>query len=81
MYVLRNVFVWVHSVSEAILLIEMMENNGEKIELIDCDHNLSDYYQDRLRRNKVVGLAVQSTNFLSYCVHIANPVGIDNMLR
>lgn len=25
-----NVFVWVHSVSEAILLIEMMKNNGEK---------------------------------------------------
>lgn len=42
----RNVFVRVHSVNEAILLIEMMENNGEQIELIDSDHNLSDYYRD-----------------------------------
>ena len=39
-------FTLAHSVNEAILLIEKTEKDGTSVELIDCDHDLGDYFPD-----------------------------------
>ena len=39
-------FTLAHSVNEAIALIEKAEKDGTGVELIDCDHDLGDYFPD-----------------------------------
>ena len=39
-------FTLAHSVNEAILLIEKTEKDGTSVELLDCDHDLGDYFPD-----------------------------------
>jgi hypothetical protein len=39
-------FTLAHSVNEAILLIEKAEKDGTGVELIDCGHDLGDYFPD-----------------------------------
>ena len=37
---------WAKSVNQAIYLVEKAEAGGEKVELLDLDHDLGDYYSD-----------------------------------
>ena len=76
-----NGFVWAHSVNEAIAVIESAENNGEEIELIDCDHDLGYYYSDGGDGIKLVDWLCSRKSFYPIVLHTANPVGRDNMLR
>lgn len=39
-------FTLAHSVKETITLIEKAEKDGAGIDLIDCDHDLGDYFSD-----------------------------------
>ncbi|MBP3423099.1 MAG: hypothetical protein J6K86_04965, partial [Clostridia bacterium] len=39
-------YVLCHSVNEAIAAVLEAECRGEEIEVIDCDHDLGDYYPD-----------------------------------
>ena len=70
-----------HSVNEAIALIESAEMSGEKIEVIDCDHDLGDYYADGGDGIKLLDWLCERETFYPIALHTANPVGRDNMMR
>ena len=74
-------FALVHSVNEAIALIEQVERCGEMIELIDCDHDLGDYSPDGGDGIKLLDWLCERQTFYPIALHTANPVGRDNMLR
>lgn len=70
-----------HSVNEAITLIEQAEKFGTSIDLIDCDHDLGDYYPDGGDGIKLLDWLCERQTFYPILLHTANPVGRDNMLR
>ena len=70
-----------HSVNEAIALIESAERSGEKIEVIDCDHDLGDYFTDGGDGIKLLDWLCERETFYPIALHTANPVGRDNMMR
>ena len=74
-------FVLAHSVNEAIALIEKAEMEGAGIELIDCDHDLGDYFPDGGDGIKLLDWLCERQTFYPIALHTANPVGRDNMLR
>ena len=74
-------YVRAHSVNEAIVLIEQAENDGEDIELIDCDHDLGDYFPDGGDGIKLLDWLCERQTYYPIALHTANPVGRDNMLR
>lgn len=74
-------YVHAHSVNEAIALIVQSEKEGEEIELIDCDHDLGDYYPDGGDGIKLLDWLFERETFYPIALHTANPVGRDNMLR
>jgi hypothetical protein len=69
------------SVNEAIALIESAEKEGEEIEIIDCDHDLGDYYFDGGDGIKLLDWLCERETFYTIALHTANPVGRDNMQR
>ena len=72
---------WAHSVNEAVALIEKAEREGAEIELIDCDHDLGDYFPDGGDGIKLLDFLAERGTFYPIVLHTANPVGRDNMLR
>ena len=74
-------FTLAHSVNEAIACIERAECNGETIELIDCDHDLGDYYPDGGDGIKLLDWLCERQTFYPVDLHTANPVGRENMAR
>ena len=72
---------WARSVNEAISLIERAEKAGESIQLIDCDHDLGDYFPDGGDGIKLLDWLAERGTFYPIVLHTANPVGRDNMLR
>ena len=74
-------FTLAHSVNEAILFIEHAERLGMPIELIDCDHDLGDYFSDGGGGIKLLDWVCERQAFYPSNLHTANPVGRDNMLR
>lgn len=74
-------FVLVHSVNEAITLIQKAEQKGECIELIDCDHDLGDYFSDGGDGIKLLDWLCERQTYYPIALHTANPVGRENMLR
>ncbi len=73
-------YVLAKSVNEAIRLIERYEKI-EKIELIDCDHDLGDYAFDGGDGIKLLDYLVENEKFYPIKLHTMNPVGRDNMQR
>lgn len=74
-------FTLAHSVNEAIALIEKAERDGTGIELIDCDHDLGDYFPDGGDGIKLLDWLCERQTFYPIALHTANPVGRDNMSR
>lgn len=74
-------YVLCHSVNEAISAILDAEARGEEIEVIDCDHDLGDYYPDGGDGIKLLDWLAERQTFYPILLHTANPVGRDNMLR
>lgn len=74
-------FTLAHSVNEAIALIEKAEMDGAGIDLIDCDHDLGDYFPDGGDGIKLLDWLCERQTFYPIALHTANPVGRNNMLR
>lgn len=70
-----------HSVNEAIQSIILAESKKEDIEIIDCDHDLGDYYSDGGDGIKLLDWLVERETFYPIKLHTANPVGRANMQR
>jgi hypothetical protein len=69
------------SVNETINLILKAENDGVRIAVIDCDHDLGDYANDGGDGIKLLDWLVERGTFYPIALHTANPVGRDNMMR
>ncbi len=73
-------YVHCKSVNEAIRLITEAEKR-EKIEVIDCDHDLGDYARDGGDGIKLLDWLVSRGTLYKIELHTMNPVGRENMLR
>lgn len=69
------------SVDEIIALIEEIEAEGGKIELLDLDHDLGDYAQYGGDAIKILDYLAERETFYPIVIHTANPVGRANMER
>ena len=69
----------VQSVNEAKKLIELCENEGIKIEVLDLDHDLGDFYPDGGDAIKLLDWLAERESFYPVAIHTANPVGQENM--
>ena len=74
-------YVHVHSVNEAKQLIEDCERKGEKIDLLNLDHDLGDYAPDGGDGIKLVDWLAETGRRYPIKLHTMNPVGRDNMQR
>jgi hypothetical protein len=54
---------------------------GAGIEIIDCDHDLGDYFPDGGDGIKLLDWLCERGTFYPIALHTANPVGRENMLR
>ena len=71
-------YVWCKSVHDAIKVVQTTE---EKIELIDCDHDLGDYAYDGGDGIKLLDWLVEHERLIPIRLHTMNPVGRMNMQR
>ncbi len=69
-----------HSVNEAKRLIEEHEKQTA-IEVIDCDHDLGDYYPDGGDGIKLIDWLAERGTYYPIRLHTMNPVGRENMQR
>lgn len=74
-------FVHCRSVNEAIAAINEAERRGEKIELVDCDHDLGDYAFDGGDGIRLIDHLAEHEKYYPIRLHTMNPVGRDNMRR
>ena len=74
-------FVLAKSVNQAKALITKAEQLHENIELIDCDHDLGDYFNDGGDGIKLLDWLCERQTFYPIALHTANPVGKENMER
>ena len=74
-------YVGTKSVNETIELIEKLENAGERIELLDLDHDLGDYVSQGGDAIKILDYLAERGTFYPVTIHTANPVGRANMER
>ncbi len=71
-------YVHCRSVNEAKKLIV---ENKDKIELIDCDHDLGDYACDGGDGIKLLDWLAENCLYYPIALHTMNPVGRENMQR
>lgn len=71
-------YFWCNSVNEVICLIN---ETDEKIELIDCDHDLGAYAKDGGDGIYLLDYLVEKGLFYPIKLHTMNPVGRENMMR
>ena len=69
------------SVNEAVTLIENAEKDNKKIEVLDLDHDLGDYYKNGGDGIKLLDWLAERGTFYPVRLHTANPVGRANMER
>ena len=74
-------YVGTKSVNETIELIEKLENAGERIELLDLDHDLGDYVSQGGDAIKILDYLAERGTYYPVSIHTANPVGRANMER
>ncbi len=72
---------WAKSVNQAKALIEKAELSGEKIEELDLDHDLGEYFSDGGDAIKLLDWLAERNTFYPVKIHTANPVGRANMER
>jgi len=73
-------YILCHSVNEAKQLIEGNEKLTA-IEVIDCDHDLGDYYPDGGDGIKLIDWLAERGTYYPIRLHTMNPVGRENMQR
>lgn len=73
-------FVWCRSVNEAKKVIEENEKT-QPIELIDCDHDLGDFFVDGGDGIKLLDWLLERKTLYPVELHTMNPVGRENMRR
>lgn len=71
-------YVWCRSVNE---VIGVISNTNDKIELIDCDHDLGEYAGDGGDGIKLLDWLAEHGLFYKIYLHTMNPVGRENMER
>lgn len=71
-------YVWCRSVNE---VIGVISNTNDKIELIDCDHDLGEYAGDGEDGIKLLDWLAEHGLFYKIYLHTMNPVGRENMER
>ena len=69
------------SVNEAKKTIEVCEQAGTVIDVIDCDHDLGDYASDGGDGIKLLDRLVERNTHYPITLHTMNPVGRENMER
>ena len=74
-------YITARSVNEAKTIIEKAEAESEKIELIDCDHDLGDFANDGGDGICLLDWLLERGTLYNIALHTANPVGRDNMQR
>ena len=74
-------YVLAKSVNAAIATVIVAESNGENIEVIDCDHDLGDYYEDGGDGIKLLDWLCERGTLYPIALHTANPVGRAKMQR
>ena len=73
-------YILCHSVNEAKRQIEKNEKMTT-IEVIDCDHDLGDYYPDGGDGIKLIDWLAERGTYYPIRLHTMNPVGRENMQR
>ena len=73
-------FVWCRSVNEAKKVIAENEKT-QPIELIDCDHDLGDFFADGGDGIKLLDWLLERNTLYPVALHTMNPVGRENMRR
>lgn len=73
-------YILCHSVNEAKRLIKENEKLTT-IEIIDCDHDLGDYYPDGGDGIKLIDWLAERGTYYPIRLHTMNPVGRENMQR
>lgn len=71
-------YIWCKSVNAA---IEVIQTTEERIDLIDCDHDLGDYAHDGGDGIKLLDWLVGHKRLIPIRLHTMNPVGRMNMQR
>ena len=74
-------YIGARSVNETVRLIEKLESEGQKVELIDLDHDLGDYAVDGGDAIKILDFLAERETYYPIAIHTANPVGRANMER
>ena len=69
------------SVKETIELIRKVEAEGGKIEELNLDHDLGDYFKYGGDAIKILDYLVERETYYPISIHTANPVGRANMER
>jgi len=76
-----NGYTRTYSVNETISLIEQLESEGTKIELLDLDHDLGDYAKDGGDAIKLLDWLVERNTLYPINIHTMNVVAKENMQR
>ena len=72
-------YVHAHSVNEANMMIQRAENENIKIEMLDLDHDLGDFYYDGGDGIRLVLWLAETRRFYPIKLHSMNSVGVENM--
>lgn len=74
-------YVWCKSVNRAKETIISAERNGDRVAIIDCDHDLGDYAADGGDGIKLLDWLAERGTYYPIALHTYNPVGRENMRR
>lgn len=74
-------YVWCKSVNQCKNLILDAEARGETIEILDCDHDLGEYFPDGGDGISLIDWLIERDTLYPIVLHTANPVGRANMQR
>lgn len=72
---------WCGSVNSVILAIEVAEENGKEIEVIDLDHDAGDYFCMGGDYINILKWLEETGRSYPIHIHSMNPVGVENMRR
>ena len=74
-------YVWVASVNNAILKIQIAESFGYPIDIIDIDHDAGNYVSDGGDYIKLLDWLEETGRDYPIHIHSQNVVGVENMRR
>ena len=74
-------YIWVASVNNAILKIQIAESFNYSIDIIDIDHDAGDYASDGGDYIKLLDWLEETGRNYPIHIHSMNPVDVENMRR